>query len=456
MKLYRYRSIKSALLELDNGTFYFADPAELNDPIEGYLKIFWRGDKPAWEGLLKNFVCSLFYDLQTYLFMAGRYHNDEQENFLSNLKSKILLFDLHKFDDSPLSKIFEELAENFLAEETVQEVVNFYGDDKIKCYSRETEFIFRTVIDAAFTICVRKCKSLGLIRDDFDEKFFDVAYEISFEELKNISDAARKQKIDALENLNLDMMESGLLALKLNHRSSDMNYRFKQHMLWLRFIFPRTYVEQLKEIIYPNGYVVCFSDTPTNSAMWGNYADNHRGICFIYDTENFDGHDFITFAAKSLEVKPIKYSERAVERNFFDTLRHMNFIHAEDWLTGLGGRKSKKLTASEGESKYIEDYQEKFYRKITDWHYEREYRIFLPDRFHRYADKFTRNLKYDLRTLTGIVFGIRTTLDDKLEILQKLSRLGKSIRDFEFFQAEYDDETQIISIREKNLLMKIT
>lgn len=456
MKLYRYRTIKSALLELDNGTFYFAEPAELNDPIEGYLKIFWRGDKPAWEGLLKNFICSLFYDLQTYLFMAGRYHNADRENFLSNLKSKILLLDLRKFDNSPLSKIFEELTENFLAEETVKEVVNFYGDDKIKCYGHETEFILRTVIDVAFIICVRKCKTLGLIDEDFEEKFFDVAYEISFEELKNISDSARKQKIDAIENLNLDMMESGLLALKLNHRSSDTNYRFKQHMLWLRFIFPRTYAEQLKEIMYPNGYVVCFSDTPTNSAMWGNYADNHRGICFIYDTENFDGHDFITFAAKSLEVKPIKYSAQAIERNFFDTLRHLNFIHAEDWLTGLGGRKSKKLTASEDEPEYIYDYQEKFYRKMTDWHHEREYRIFLPDRFHRYTDKFTRSLKYDLRTLTGIVFGLRTTLDDKLEILQKLSRLGKSIRNFEFFQAEYDDETQIISIREKTLLMKTT
>ena len=61
MKLYRYRTIESALLEPDNGTLYFAAPDELNDPIEGYVKIFWRGDVPAWEGLLKNFVCSLFY-----------------------------------------------------------------------------------------------------------------------------------------------------------------------------------------------------------------------------------------------------------------------------------------------------------------------------------------------------------------------------------------------------------
>ena len=91
LKLYRYRTIKSALLELDNGTFYFADPKELNDPLEGYLKIFWQGDKFAWEGLMKNFVCSLFYNLQTYLLMSRRFQNSAQENFLSNFQTRILL-----------------------------------------------------------------------------------------------------------------------------------------------------------------------------------------------------------------------------------------------------------------------------------------------------------------------------------------------------------------------------
>lgn len=83
MRLYRYRTIKTALLELENGTFYFAEPKELNDPIEGYVKIFWQGDKVAWQGLLKNFVCSLLYNLQTYLLMeqnlGGRHKNYNQD-----------------------------------------------------------------------------------------------------------------------------------------------------------------------------------------------------------------------------------------------------------------------------------------------------------------------------------------------------------------------------------------
>lgn len=188
--------------------------------------------------------------------------------------------------------------------------------------------------------------------------------------------------------------------------------------------------------------------------MWGNYAEDHRGICFVYETTNLDGREYINFASKSLAVEPIKYDEQIIEKNFFDVLNHLSFLQAEDWLTGLDGVKSCKLLPLADASEYDDDYREKFYRKIGAWRHEREYRIFLPDKFYSYADKFTRNLNYDLKTLTGIIFGLRTTLDDKIELIKKLVRLRKSLSDFEFFQTEFDDDTQAISIREKNLLIK--
>ena len=51
MKLYHYRSIESALLEIGNGTLHFATRDELNDPIEGYVRVYWQGDRAAWEAL---------------------------------------------------------------------------------------------------------------------------------------------------------------------------------------------------------------------------------------------------------------------------------------------------------------------------------------------------------------------------------------------------------------------
>lgn len=46
-------------------------PEELNDPIEGYVRIFWQGDKAAWEGMLRNYICSLSEAIDMYLLQAN-------------------------------------------------------------------------------------------------------------------------------------------------------------------------------------------------------------------------------------------------------------------------------------------------------------------------------------------------------------------------------------------------
>ena len=62
MIVYRFRSIEALLdkyHELENQTIYFASPEELNDPMEGYRDVVWRGDKIVWTNLFKNYVSYL-------------------------------------------------------------------------------------------------------------------------------------------------------------------------------------------------------------------------------------------------------------------------------------------------------------------------------------------------------------------------------------------------------------
>ena len=70
MKLYHYRSISSALLEIENGTFHFASKEELNDPLEGFVRVFWQGDKMAWEGLFRHYIYSVARALKLYILKA--------------------------------------------------------------------------------------------------------------------------------------------------------------------------------------------------------------------------------------------------------------------------------------------------------------------------------------------------------------------------------------------------
>jgi hypothetical protein len=45
--------------ELEKQEIFFAAPESLNDPVEGYLDIFWSGDKIVWTNLFKNYLICL-------------------------------------------------------------------------------------------------------------------------------------------------------------------------------------------------------------------------------------------------------------------------------------------------------------------------------------------------------------------------------------------------------------
>jgi len=60
--IYRFRPT-SALLggfhELENQEIYFAPARQLNDPLEGYKDLFWRGDEIVWKNFLRHYILCL-------------------------------------------------------------------------------------------------------------------------------------------------------------------------------------------------------------------------------------------------------------------------------------------------------------------------------------------------------------------------------------------------------------
>ena len=60
--LFRFRPIRALLdgfHELENEEIYFASPEQLNDPMEGFKDIFWRGDGIVWTNLLRHYLLCL-------------------------------------------------------------------------------------------------------------------------------------------------------------------------------------------------------------------------------------------------------------------------------------------------------------------------------------------------------------------------------------------------------------
>ena len=122
MRLYHYRSIKNAVIEIEKGTFHFAKRDELNDPIEGYVRVYWKGDKAAWEGLLRNYICSLSKAISFYLLGVEK---DE-------LRYKSLMVDIGQFDNVPLGQVLKQIGDTFLLDEEIQKLATYYGDSNFK------------------------------------------------------------------------------------------------------------------------------------------------------------------------------------------------------------------------------------------------------------------------------------------------------------------------------------
>ena len=67
-------------------------------------------------------------------------------------------------------------------------------------------------------------------------------------------------------------------------------------------------------------------------------------------------------------------------------------------------------------------------------------RAILHDTLEQYCEPQSRCIKYDFNSLDGIIFGIKTPMESKLEIIYRVyEHCQKTERtDFKFYQARYD------------------
>ena len=161
MFLYHYRSIESAKKEIEYRTFHFATREELNDPMEGYVCVYWQGDKSAYEGLFRNYVCSLFKAIELCLLQS-----DEDI-----LRHQTLIADLHQYDDAPFRDILRDLGTSFLKDEEIRQVVAFCGEQNEKIFCDELKLIIGLIHEKAFSLCILYAQVHSNM--DLDDKDYD-------------------------------------------------------------------------------------------------------------------------------------------------------------------------------------------------------------------------------------------------------------------------------------------
>jgi hypothetical protein len=243
--------------------------------------------------------------------------------------------------------------------------------------------------------------------------------------------------------------------------------------------FPVHYVRALDELIHPPFFVSCFVANPADASMWSTYGAAHTGVCLKFKTTpDNEGHPALNLngiigwsGGPDRPIEPIRsyvlrsfykveYSESYPEIDFFNSIGRLPIpLLNSVWYRGADGelssaRGARGLDTDEWRKQYWEAFQSGAICKTSEWAHEQEYRLLLWSNLSDLKDKPSRKLTYKFSDLTGIIFGARTTAEDKLAIMKVVEEKCRVEKrpEFEFFQTQYSRKDRSFRIAPLNLI----
>lgn len=466
-EVYRFRTIDNLFgdyNELEKQTIYFADPKQLNDPMEGYRDIYWKGDVIVWKNLFRHYLMCLHKVYTSALFLG-------KDDLISDEHIPIFSGE-NDFPSEKFKKMFNDISDAFFSNKDISKLLDLISQrttsvkrDELFLYLMKIHFLALDTIENYYykKSLIPSKLNLGKVEDLLDEKYF-----IRLKEGLSSGELTEEQ-IDALHTATNNVHNEIKLIEYYNGFLKDGG----KNKNFILLEFAERYISQLEKLMYTDWYVACFSGDYTNSSMWGHYTKDHEGVCLVFKIKEKDGDrhiplERITGVGSSghimdvVEQKlyPIKYDETHGQIDFFKSLGRLprptlNAI----WYTNEHGELSecaKDIYNSDKE--WRKNYWEDFYKGITvkskDWRYENESRLILNSNISAYSNSKNRSLNYEFSQLEGIIFGINTSIEDKMRIIKVIEKKCEDNKrdDFKFYQAFYSHDNKCIERRHMRML----
>jgi len=145
-----------------------------------------------------------------------------------------------------------------------------------------------------------------------------------------------------------------------------------------------------QRLLLRNAKLLCLSEVHDNILMWSHYAQNHSGAVLEFDSDE-------------RKDSPFKMAERVIYSKTMPRL--MNEKEMVQFLSGQWRMNPYEIVHNE------------IFVKADDWSYEKEWRIWLPDRD---TDRDFIYIQFDREELVGIYFGCRMSEQDRTVLLDTL------------------------------------
>lgn len=443
--MYRFRSVENLIgkhQELEKQQIYMAAIEELNDPMEGKRRYFWKGDKIIWENFFKHYILCL-----EHVIFLSRLQPEDKGISGSDIPINIC-------EDNLPTEMYKErikkINKNFFSDKLIKDYLIFLITNPNKIYNEEMyvhlKFITGKALDCIFEADIEA----GFIpKKETNESMPEI-------DLSNLSEVFTGKPES--EVFYREIMEFLHNFLKEKDTESLYIYKNSPKLQSVFIEFPKLYLEKVVELLYPRVYVACFMDNCSNSSIWGTYGNNHTGVCLkfkvnienpVLDLKSIVGYgtDGKIKSYRDFTLKPIKYSYEYDELDFFRNIGRLTVNQLiEQWYRDDEGNLSQcyeDLFSNEDEwrSKYWGNFEYPYLLKTPDWSHEKEYRIMFSSTLDDFMDPQDRLLEYKFEDLETIIFGMKTPKEAKTKIIEIIKKkCEENCREsFDFYEMEYSN-----------------
>lgn len=467
---YRFRPVDALLdrfHELENQEIYFASPAELNDPMEGFRDVFWHGDRIAWKNLFRHYLRSLTRACALWC-VCGKEHP------LGWDQIPILDPRLPTEDPMPAALLDEQIDAAFFGNE---------ADGYIDALSARTTPVRRDELCAhiqalhplAVTTIFSCYERAGLAPASIMTPELREALKSTFPRAKELVHTAESTL--ALHDKNEDVLIALFAALRRSSSQLSFINRYNndidRNKAFLFVTFPDEYADRLNKLLYADWYAACFMSDCRDSALWAHYGGNHSGVCLQFKATVGSERPSLTLerlnsvtmdapvrGSATHEFIPVTYVNTYVAVDFFRSLGRLPIpVLNQSWYSNEKGERSvcaEDIFGHEADwrKRYWTSFEHGATTKLKDWEREGEHRLILHSSIIDFSDPKMRKLKYSFDSLEGIIFGMKTPLDKKIEICRLIEAKCRAANrtDFKFYEAYFSPLKGSIEHAEMNLL----
>jgi hypothetical protein len=444
---YRFRStdrLLGASRELESQTIFFAAPDSLNDPMEGFAEIVFKGDRILWENLFRHFILCLGWGVARV-----RLHSETQPITWDNIP----WYNPAEASEAPLKAQLSQVAVELLATPDIQQLLDYLSGPDVEIGEDEVATILN-LVHAPWIVAVAASIDPSSVAnvDTTTAPVAGVAGKLAaYRKNAGIEDAEQTKVLKLMFQISRSAQQQLVLRSRLAEPPGE---RPNSRLIFEDFV--GGYLQQLRKLMHPDWYTACFMEDISNASVWGHYADGHRGVCLKFRATPIDGTDTLPLYAPTaagldgpewrktpFPLMPVDYVSSSPRMNFFASLGNLpKDVLDRTWRFSPTGERSTIANPSGDDEdvwqkNYWQDFTKSNTTKLPDWAYEREHRLTFFSRLNSLSEPKMRLLRYDFADLEGIIFGMKTPDSVKVDIVRlirkKCQQNGRTR--FNFFQA---------------------